>query len=83
MDRSMSKYNRIPKSLALILLLLLLCWSRAWAETDPLDELAPNAPKTGSQAPDFSAEEAFGKTIRLKEELKEHNVLLLFYRGVF
>ena len=83
MDQSMPKPNRILRTFAAMLPLLLACCILAWAETDPLDQLAPNAPKTGSQAPDFSAEEAFGKTIHLKEKLKEHNVLLLFYRGVF
>jgi len=78
----MPRISNISRPMTFLLLVLLLA-SPAWAETDPFDEIAPNAPKTGSEAPSFSAVAAFGDTINLKEELKGHNVLLLFYRGVF
>ena len=77
----MSRVSHISRAVACAVLLL--ASSPAWGEADPFDKLAPNAPKTGSEAPPFTAEAAFGYTVTLKEELKDHNVLLLFYRGVF
>lgn len=79
----MPRSNRISRAVAAVLLLLLANSAPVRGGADPTDELAPNAAKMGTQAPDFSAEEAFGDTISLSEELKDHNVLLLFYRGVF
>jgi len=66
-----------------MLLVLLTNSVPVWGEAKPPDELALHAPETGTQAPRFSAEDAFGDTIDLNEELKDHSVLLLFYRGVF
>ncbi|MGC9355078.1 MAG: peroxiredoxin-like family protein [Mariniphaga sp.] len=40
-----------------------------------------NGLKVGQQAPDFSANDANGKTFQLSEELKNGPVVLIFYRG--
>ncbi len=69
--------------LALAVFMLLAGGLPARGAEDPFDGVAPNAPRTGSQAPSFSTKDVFGDTIALSEELKDHNVILLFYRGIF
>jgi cytochrome oxidase Cu insertion factor (SCO1/SenC/PrrC family) len=57
-----------------------------WAQLGPKDgpDLAPtdlNRIKVGQPAPDFSLEDASGKTITLSEFRDKKNVVLVFYRG--
>jgi len=66
-----------------MLIALLTNSSPALGDADPAEELAPNVARIGTQAPDFTTEEAFGDTVTLSGELKDHNVILLSYRVIF
>lgn len=69
-----------------LLLAILLAGSPAWAQLGPKDgpDLPPtdlNRIKVGQPAPDFSLEDASGKTITLSDFRGKKTVVLVFYRG--
>ncbi len=57
----------------LIVLITAICLS--------VSTFAQNGLSVGSKAPDFTGKDQNGKTVRLKEKLKQGPVVLVFYRG--
>jgi peroxiredoxin len=66
------------KTLILLFSFLLILSSPAFAQAETI---YPEGLKVGDTAPDFTAKDQDGKTISLKQALKNGPVIMLFYRG--
>ena len=67
----------MKKAIWLFSILLIVC-SFVFAQTETV---YPDGLKVGDTAPDFNAKDQNGKTVSLKQALKNGSVVMLFYRG--